>query len=159
MATLTVPQKRFIVECLACFQSPTHAAKSFKEEYGIEITRMLVQKHDPTKVSGIALSKQLRELFYETREKYRANVDDIPIANQAYRLTSLNKLHELAVSKNNAMLAAQLLEQGAKEIGGAYTNTRKLEGGKTPIGVAAITASADGMNTADLGQLYKAMMG
>lgn len=159
MATLSVPQKRFIVECIACFQTPTEAAQSFKEEYGIEIGRQQVQKHDPTKAAGCNLSKELVAFFHECREKYRTSVENIPIANQAYRLSSLNKLHEIAKQKGNAMLAAQLLEQGAKEIGGAYTNTRKLEGGKTPIGVAAITANTEGMNASDIGQLYKAMMG
>lgn len=122
---------------------------------------MQVQKHDPTKVSGANLSKDLRAFFEESRQKFRSNIDEIPIANQAFRLASLNRLHGVAAEKNNGPLAAQLLEQAAKEIGGAYTNTRKLEGGnpKNPIAVAAITANADGMAAEEVGKLYKALMG
>lgn len=161
MATLSVNVKRFIVQALARFESPTHVQKAVKEEFGLDITRQHVARYDPTKVAGHDLSKDLSALFHETRKHYREHVEEIPIANQAFRLASLNRLHTNAAEKNNGPLAAQLLEQAAKEIGGAYTNTRKLEGGnpKNPIAVASITASADGIAAEDVGKLYKALMG
>lgn len=129
MAALDVKVKRFIVSSLACWDTPTQVAKSVREEFGIEITRMQVATYDPTKAAGRELSKELKALFAETRAKFKSELDAIPIANQAYRLRSLARMHARAEEQGNAALAAQLLEQAAKETGGAYTNRRQIEGG------------------------------
>ena len=39
MATLTDPMKQFIVERLACYESPTKVAKAVQEEFGVELHR------------------------------------------------------------------------------------------------------------------------
>ncbi len=129
MAKLGVKEKRFIVQALACWDTPTQVAAAVKEHFGLVLTRQQVAYYDPTTTMGVDVSKELRKLFHETRERFRSEIDDIPIANQAFRLRSLSKMHEEARGQGNKPLAAQLLEQVAKEVGGAYTNTRRHEGG------------------------------
>lgn len=129
MAALTVKVKRFVVQALACFDTPTQVAALVKEEFGIVITRQQVATYDPTKVNGRDLSKELRALFEETRADFKANVEAIPIAQQSYRLRVLHRLTQQAEQQGNKALVAQLMEQAAKEVGGAYTNTRRHEGG------------------------------
>lgn len=145
MAALDVKVKRYIVMALACFDTPSQAAAAVKEEFGVDVSRQQVSGYDPTKVQGRDLSKELRTLFDETRAKFIADVEAIPIARQAYRMRSLQRLHQRAEITGNADLAARLLEQAAKEVGGAYTNTRKLQGGDpaAPIGVKHMLQASD----------------
>lgn len=129
MAKLGVKEKRFIVRALACWDTPTQVAKAVKEEFGIELQRQQVGYYDPTKALGADLSKELTELFHETRAKFKSELDAIPIANQAYRLRTLERMAREAEQQGNKALVAQLMEQAAKETGGAYTNRRQIEGG------------------------------
>ena len=138
MAKLTDPMKLFITQALACFDTPTQVSEAVKEEFGVVVGRPQIQAYDPTKAAGRDISKKLRAIFNETREKFLDGAAKVPIGNQIYRLRALQKLHERAMTRGNIALAAQLLEQAAKEVGGAYTNTRKLQGGdpgSPPIGV------------------------
>lgn len=129
MAKLDLKVKRFIVTQLACFDTPSQVSAAVKEEFGLDIGRAHVQRYDPTKIQGSELSQELRSLFTETRAKFKTDVEAIPLANQTARLRALSRLHANAESRGNAVLAASLLEQIAKEVGGAYTNTRRHEGG------------------------------
>ncbi|WP_454691142.1 DUF2280 domain-containing protein [Achromobacter aloeverae] len=134
MARLTDAQQRFIVQALACYDSPTEVSEAVKEEFGIEVERSHVAAYDPTKVAGRGLAKKWRDLFFATRERFRKEVAEIPIADQAYRLRNLGRLYTRAARTGNAALAAQLLEQAAREVGGAFTNRREHTGaGGGPI--------------------------
>lgn len=134
MAKLTDTHKRFIVQALACWDRPQEVADAVKEEFGFEMSRGHVQQYDPTKVNGKELSAKWRDLFHATREAYRRAVAEIPIAEQAFRLRSLGKIHERHMARGNLKGAAEALEQAAKEIGGAFTNRREHTGaGGGPI--------------------------
>jgi len=162
MAALSVNVKRFIVHSLACFETPTEVCKLVKEEFGIDLIRQNVARYDPTKSQGKDLSKQLTEYFHECRERFRTDIDNIPIANQTFRLKSLAAMHAKACEKGNMPMASQLLEQAAKEVGGAYTNTRKVQGGEPgtpPVTIAAVVASAADLPADDVAKLYKTLMG
>jgi hypothetical protein len=128
MAALTDDVKAFVVQALACFDTPTQVANAVKEEFGLEITRMQVSTYDPTKFMGRNLSKKWREIFEATRKAFLEDQASIPIANQNFRLRALNNLYQNAASRGNAALAAQLLEQAAKESGGSFTNRREMTG-------------------------------
>jgi hypothetical protein len=145
MAALSVNVKRYIVQALACFDTPNQVSKAVKDEFGLDVPRSQIQRYDPTKSHGQDLSGPLRTLFEETRAKFRSDVEAIPIANQTYRLNSLNRMLLIAESKSDAALAASLMEQAAKEVGGAYTNTRRLEGGdpKKPVRVTTAHELSD----------------
>jgi hypothetical protein len=128
MAALTDDVKAFVVQALACFDTPTQVANAVNEEFGLEITRMQVSTYDPTKFMGRNLSKKWREIFEATRKAFLEDQASIPIANQNFRLRALNNLYQNAATRGNAALAAQLLEQAAKESGGSFTNRREMTG-------------------------------
>lgn len=127
MAKLTEPVKLFIVQALACYDSPTQVAKAVKEEFGLEITRQMVAAYDPTKVAGRDVSKKLRAIFDATRKEFLSDVSGIPIAQQSYRLRVLQRMLDRTEGQGNTAMVSQLLEQAAKESGGAFTNKTKLE--------------------------------
>ncbi|QQN40537.1 DUF2280 domain-containing protein [Acinetobacter sp. CS-2] len=93
MAALKEPVKIFIVQSLACFETPQQVADAVKQQFKIEIERQQVALYDPTKYAGRNLSKKLKDLFEKTREDFRSNVYDIPLANKAVRLNELQKMY------------------------------------------------------------------
>lgn len=127
MAALKPDVKAFIIQSLACFDTPSLVVESVQKEFGLKITRQQVESHDPTKVSGKALAKKWGELFHVTRERFQTEISDIPIANKAYRLRVLDRMATRTESMKNYALAAQIVEQAAKECGDAYTNKQKVE--------------------------------
>lgn len=124
MAALSNDVKAFIVQALACFDTPSQVADSVQKEFGIEVTRQQIETHDPTKHSGKGLAKRWVALFEDTRKRFREDTAEIPIANRAFRLRTLGRLAEKAESSKNARLALQILEQAAKEVGDVYVNRR-----------------------------------
>jgi hypothetical protein len=128
MAVLTEEAKVTLVQALACYDTPTQAAEAVAQEHGIKIERMQAWKYDPTKPAGKNLSKKLVDLFHATRAAFLKDTASIPVAQQAYRLRVLQKEVERAQARGNTAMVAQLLEQAAKESGGAFTNRRELTG-------------------------------
>lgn len=126
MAALSNDVKAFIVQALACFDTPSQVVEAVQKEFSITVTRQQVETHDPTKYSGKGLAKRWVTLFEDTRARFREETADIPIANRAYRLRALGRMAEKAESMKNMALTAQLLEQAAKECGDIYVN-RKVE--------------------------------
>ncbi len=59
MATLKEPVKIFIVQSLACRDTPQKVAELVKQEFGVDIDRVQVATYDPTKVAGKNLSKSM----------------------------------------------------------------------------------------------------
>ncbi|KGT48875.1 DUF2280 domain-containing protein [Acinetobacter sp. HR7] len=110
MAALKEPVKIFIVQSLACFETPQQVADAVMQRFNIEIDRRQCENYDPTKYAGRNLSKKLKDLFEKTREDFRKNIFDIPIANQAFRLKEIQKMYEDAgknkVSKQNLLKLA-----------------------------------------------------
>lgn len=135
MAALNNEVKAFIVQALACFDTPAQVAASVREEFGIEVTRQQCESHDPTKRSGKDLAKRWVTLFEDTRARFREETAEIPIANRAYRLRALGRMVEKVEGMRNYGLALQILEQAAKEVGDVYVN-RKIEPDK-PLGSQA----------------------
>lgn len=130
MAALTSEQKRFLVERLACFDTPTEACEAFKERFETEIARQQAFIYDASKPHlRESLSEELVAYFDQTRQAFRERTDDIPIANRAFRLKTLNKMVRDLMDnpKPNRPLIANLLEQAAKERGDVYVNRQKLD--------------------------------
>ena len=99
----------FIVECLARFDSPTTVVGRVAKEFGIKVSRQAVESYDPSKVKGARLSDKLREHFYNVREAFRRDIDEIPIASKAVRLRRLDLLCETAMEAGAISEAADLL--------------------------------------------------
>ena len=68
------------------------------------------------------LAPSLRERFHKTREAFRREIVEIPIAMKAVRLRRLDRIYERFEDMGNYLGAAAILdEQAAKEMGGVYT--------------------------------------
>lgn len=126
MARLKAEHKTFIVQRLACFDTPSTVAAAVKEAFSVDMTRQRVEQYDPTKAAGKALSQQLIDLFNSTRERFINDTTDIAVSHKAVRLRRLQRMADKAEKVGNIPLAAQLLEQAAKEAGDHYTNLRKI---------------------------------
>lgn len=120
-------QKHFIVIALACFDTPTQVVNAFKDEFGSVITRAQVSEYSPATLSGRQLGYRWKQIFSATRQAFLHEVAQIPIANRAVRLRALQRLLERSEKSNNSTLALQILEQAAKEVGGAYGDRRRVE--------------------------------
>lgn len=119
MAALKEPVKMFIVQSLACFETPQQVVEAVKQEYNLEITRQQVALYDPTKVAGRNLSKKLKDLFEHSRKTFRENIEDIAIANKAFRLKELQGMYD--DSGRNKRLKQNLLKQAFQETDGRVT--------------------------------------
>ncbi|MGG2098124.1 DUF2280 domain-containing protein [Acinetobacter haemolyticus] len=115
MAALREPVKIFIVQSLACFETPQQVADAVKQEFNIEIGRQQVALYDPTKATGKNLSKKLKALFEKTREEFKSNVFDIPLANKAYRINELQKMYD---SSKNKVIKQNIIKQVKDEMHG-----------------------------------------
>lgn len=142
MAALRDEMKAFVVQALACFDTPSQVVSSVKAEYGLDVTRQQCEAYDPTKYAGRNLHLKWRTLFEDTRKRFREETAEIPIANRAYRLRGLGRMAEKAESMRNLALTAQLYEQAAKEVGDVYVN-RRLEPIKPPGSEAGAEPAAE----------------
>lgn len=149
MATLGDDVKLFIVKAAAAYDSPETISKAVKEEFGLDVPRQQCAQYDPTKAAGAKLSAKWKAIFNEARAKFLDDVSEIPLANKSVRLRTISRLAKKAEDMKNIPLAAQLIEQAAKEVGNAYTNRRELTGadGKPiatsgTLGVGPVTPEA-----------------
>ncbi|EPM0553169.1 DUF2280 domain-containing protein [Klebsiella pneumoniae] len=149
MAALKPEVKAFIVQSVACFDTPSQVVDSVLKEFGIQITRQQVEQNDPTKISGKGLAQKWVDLFNRTRDRFLNEISDIPIANKAYRLRALDRMMTKAESMRNMALAASLMEQAAKECGDAYTNKHKVEHSGA-LAVSSVASVMDEIGDEDL---------
>ena len=119
MAELKEPVKIFIVQSLACFDTPQQVADAVQQRFGIEIDRRQCEGYDPTKFSGRNLGKKLKDLFERSRKEFRENIEDIAIANKAFRLKELQGMYD--DSGENKRLKQNLLKQAFQETDGRVT--------------------------------------
>lgn len=124
MAALRDEVKLFIVQALACFDTPTQVARAVKEEFGLDVVRQQVAAYDPNCYVGRNLSLKWRTVFEDTRKKFREDTAAIPIASRAFRLRALARMAQQAEGMRNIALAVQVIEQAAKEVGDVYVNRR-----------------------------------
>ncbi|MGN5619230.1 DUF2280 domain-containing protein [Acinetobacter indicus] len=128
MATLNQKHKLFIVRSLAQWNTPTETVELVQQEFGITISRQQCEAYDPTKRTGQNLSKVLADEFYKTREQFRKNTDEMPLANLAVRLRHYENLLNNPQNKRNPILQLTILKQVAEDVGGKYTNKTELTG-------------------------------
>lgn len=122
MAALNDAVKQFIVQALACYDTPQQVSDAVKEEFGVDVPRSQVALYDPTKHAGRNLSQKWRAVFEATRDNFKAQTAEIPIAQRAYRLRKMAQIAAKAEQMRNLPLVLQILEQAAKETGDAYMN-------------------------------------
>ena len=149
--------RTFIVQSVACFDTPSVVVAAVKKEFGEAVTPQAVEAYDPTKRAGRNLSAKWRALFEETRKTFLEDTAAIGVSHRAVRLRALARLQETAEKQGNIALAAQLLEQVAKECGDAFTNRRELTGKNGgPVQTEDVTDRADAFTRAILGLATRA---
>lgn len=129
MAVLSDEVKQFIVQALACFDTPSQVAEKVKDEFGLVIVRQQVAIYDPTKATGKNLAKKWRSLFDATREGWRKGSIEVPIANRMHRLRMLDRFANKLAGMKNYSAAMQALKQAAEEVGDVYVNKGRASGG------------------------------
>lgn len=117
MAAISSEVKAFIVQALACYENPAKVIELVKEEFKVTISRQQVSAYDPSNAMAKSLSKKWVDLFNTTRARFQNEISDIPIANKAYRLRTLDRMATSTEKMKNFALTAQLIEQAAKEVG------------------------------------------
>lgn len=120
MLKLDEEQKRFIIAHLARGAFASAVAKSFQEEFGIAITRGVVMKYDPRKTAGEKLSKKLKDSFYEQHQKFLDEIEEIPFAHPAVRLTVLEAEAEKAIEAGNSKVVILAVDAARKEMQALY---------------------------------------
>jgi hypothetical protein len=128
MPTLTEDVKRFIVQRLAMYDTPSEVAAAVKDEFAIEVPRQQVHQYNPLGSPNNAVAKKWVDLFKATRKTFLKDTSTIPVAQRAYRLRKLDEMARDALKSKNRQQAAALMEQAAKECGDAFTNKRELTG-------------------------------
>lgn len=151
--------KTFIVQALACYDTPSVVAAAVKDDYGITVSRQRVHAYDPTKVAGKDLSEQFRTIFEQTRKEFLEETAKIGIANRAVRLRKLDRVVAKAEAAGNSAMVMAGCEAAAKEAGGAFTNRHHHEltgaNGK-PLGAAVVfPADLSTLTTEQLAALYR----
>lgn len=125
---LTDSHKAFLVQRLACYDSPREAADALSAEYGVQIAAQSAEHYDPTKRAGVGLAKYLTELFERTRADFLANIDTVPEAHRAVRVRQLAHASRAYKATGNYQAMAEMLERIAKEVGNVHTNRREVTG-------------------------------
>lgn len=146
-AKLNDAARAYVVTALAAWDAPSVVAEAVRKEYGIQITPQSIEGYDPTKRAGAKLAEKWKALFYEARKQITEATAEIGISHKAVRLRALERMAQKAEKQGNIALAANLLEQAAKEMGNAFTNTRVLQGGlalTTPKTLSDFYGGTDG---------------
>ena len=126
MAALKEPVKIFIVQALACRDTPQEVAEQVLQELGVKVDRKQCQSYDPTKAAGKNLSRKFIELFNKTRADFDAGLIDIPIAQKYYRLKQYQK--HLEKNARNTVMSLNIMKQAAQDLGGQFTNRQEITG-------------------------------
>ncbi|MBX5021211.1 DUF2280 domain-containing protein [Rhizobium lentis] len=141
-AKLSREQQTYVVQALACFDSPTVVAAALRKEFSVTLTPQSIEAYDPTKKAGRNLADRWKNIFEETRKTFLEDTASIAISHRAVRLRALQRMADKAETQGNMVLASSLLKQAAEEVGGSYTNRRELTGkdGKDlPVPVSPVT--------------------
>ena len=132
MARLSDPERREIVQRLACFESPAEIVEWAKEAFGKELSIRQVWHYDPNRSDETG--EKWKQLFEETRDAFLNDLDTIPLSHQAVRLRELQRLYD-RVKDQDEERAARMIKQAAKEVGGKFTNLERREHDVTGLNV------------------------
>ena len=123
---LNSEQKHFIVTSYARFDGTGEVCRTFKEKFGVDLPQAQAIHYNVAGASCMC-AQRWKDLFYAVRKAFLENVDAIGIANKTVRIQRLEYLCTLALGRKNVKLAAELMEQAAKEMGEVFTNRREVK--------------------------------
>lgn len=110
MAKLEDHHKQFIVEQLAEFRTAAEVGRLIKDEWGVEVDRFQVRTYDPSK-PAYAGGDKWREIFNARRKAYLSQIEELPIASEAFRLRQLENFYFRARDAGNIGMALKILKQ------------------------------------------------
>ncbi len=108
--------KAFIVQSLACFDTPSAVAEAVERRFGETVTRQLVQCYNPHWRAGAKLSPQWRQLFEDTRKTFVEETNKIGISHRNVRLRKLDQQVGLAEERGDGAMIARLLRLAEMEM-------------------------------------------
>lgn len=121
--------RAFIVMSYARFALTRDIHKAVLDEFGLDLDSKMLCNHMLDRPSRAAeMGARWVAMFNEARAEFCAQVDAIPITNPAYRLAKMQRYFDILDAKDAIGPAMSVLEQAAKEAGGAFTNKRELSG-------------------------------
>lgn len=129
---LTNEQRVFIIVQLAQYNGPTEVAKAFEEEFGFKVSSQLCYRYDATR-PRFDQAEKWEKLFFEERNRFKNDVDSIPIASKVIRLRRLEERYHSHVKKGEDDLASATLVLAAKELGEVFTNKRQVDSKTTVV--------------------------
>ena len=125
---LTDEARKTIVCALAAYDTPSTIAALIRSRYDISVSPQAIETYDPTKYAGRNLAPKWKAMFAAARKQFLEESAAIGITHKTVRLKRLDRMSLIAEDKGNIPLAAQLLEQAAKECGDAFTNRHRVDG-------------------------------
>jgi hypothetical protein len=120
MASLTGPQKLFVVQQLACFHSLSDVCEQLLEEFGITAETNQIARYKVGCAAAESLGRDLTDAFNMMRKNFLSAEQTIAIMHRNYRARELQWMYE-RTRKTTPLVAAKMLEQAAKEAGGFFT--------------------------------------
>ena len=110
MAKLSEREKQFVIEKLAEFCSHVEVARLLKSEFDVAVDRFQIRTLDPSH-PRFAGSDKWRAIFDARRRGYLTTMEDLPIANDQFRLRQLQDFFFKARDSGNMVLASKFLQQ------------------------------------------------
>ena len=128
MADLTSEQKELIVVRLACYADATEIQAEFKERFDFKPSLSQISYYNPLGAQGSReLKQEWKDLFWTARKAHDETVlKQMPFTNQDYRMHLIQRVVSDPVM-GRSKTGAKFYEMGCKDLGGLYTNTRKVE--------------------------------
>lgn len=156
MPTLKEEHKTFIIQEFARFKGPASVVRSVKENLDLDVSKQQAWSYSP---ANAKLLEKWRELHDQTRAQFIAETAGIGISHKSYRLSQLQEMLEAAVKMKNYGLAADLLEQAAKEEGGLFTNKRHLDFNPRDGLAALLGVETDDLPASPTGEVPEELVG
>jgi hypothetical protein len=127
---LTEELKTELVVRLARFERAADCMRWLKADHDIDMQIPHIVAYDASKPS-FRCAEKWRVIFDAARDAYLYEVSKVPIAQQGFRLNTLNDMLRDALQAKNRGQALNILEQAAKEVGGLFSNVRVPIPGQT----------------------------
>lgn len=124
--------KTWLVIRWAAYGRGDEVRREFGEEFGFSPPAGVLRKYNLSGMSEDQCKKLGKhkwfDLFTRSRNEFEASIKDIPVANATYRVKRLDEMFHHYFDRKAFTAAAKMLEQAAKETGGAFTNRREVDG-------------------------------
>jgi hypothetical protein len=141
MGKLTNEIRGKIVAGWARYDTAVEIRREIRETYQVDVDMQQIYVLNPEGANWKG-ARRWEAVFAAERKVFLESASRIGIAQKVVRLQRLDKLCRMAIDKRNVKLAAELMEQAAKEMGEVFTNRREVR-----QDVRAVTAT---MSTEEL---------